>query len=224
MNDETYQKIFRKVKQWSADCVPDVDFISWIRALRKASILQLDTTDTWIEDEASIQVRRMWEQDLESRLDLPESEHEYEESLDVIKLPLPIPTEKPSSAPQFLFIRPDEYALFKCVGQKDWCILTGNPGISKSWFQWKFILFCYCLDLFDKLSPFKEKLGEVLEEDAPSLKVPTTEGQASSKNVRVEHLKQVEESVKGLKIEDETFINQKRVKQKEFKEVQEVEP
>ena len=78
--------------------------------------------------------------------------------------------------------------------------------------------------MFDKLSPFKEKLGEVLEEDAPSLKVPTTEGQASSKNVRVEHLKQVEESVKGLKIEDETFINQKRVKQKEFQEVQEVEP
>ena len=63
--------------------------------------MQLDTTDTWIEDEDSIQVRRMWEQDLESRLDLPESEHEYEESLDVIKLPLPIPTEKPSSAPSF---------------------------------------------------------------------------------------------------------------------------
>jgi len=97
-------------------------------------------------------------------VNLPESEHEYEDYLDVIKLPLPIPIEE--FAPQFLFIRPDEYALFKCFGKHiwcvqtgnpRWCILTGNPGISKSWFQWKFILFCYRLDLYHKLLPWKKK-------------------------------------------------------------------
>ena len=53
----------------------------------------------------------MHAQDLESQVDLPESEHEYEDTLDVIKLPLPIPIEKLSDAPQFLFIHPDEYAV-----------------------------------------------------------------------------------------------------------------
>ena len=53
-------------------------------------------------------------QDLEFQVDLPDSEHEYEDTLDVIKLPLKIPEEELSDAPQFLFIRPDEYALFKC--------------------------------------------------------------------------------------------------------------
>jgi len=100
----------------------------------------------------------MTAEDLESQVDLPESKHEYKDTLDVIKLPLPIPGEELSAAPQFLFIRPDEYALFKCFGQHKKCILTGNPGISKSWFPWKFILFCYRVDLFDKFSPFEEKL------------------------------------------------------------------
>jgi len=111
----------------------------------------------------------MCAQDLESQVDLPESEHEYEDTLDVIKLPLPITIEEASDAPQFLFIRPDECALFKCFGLQKWCILTGNPGISKSWFQWKFILFCYRLDLFDQFSPFEEKLlGGLKTEDQTS--------------------------------------------------------
>jgi len=102
-------------------------------------------------------------QDLEFQVDLPDSEHEYEDTLDVIKLPLKIPEEELSDAPQFLFICPDEYALFKCFGIQKRCILTENPGISKSWFQWKFILFCCRLDLFDKFSPFEEKLLEELK-------------------------------------------------------------
>jgi len=94
---------------------------------------------------------------------LPESKHEYEDTL-------PIPTKK-LIAPQFLYIRPDEYALFNCFGQRRWCILTGNPGISKSWFQWKFILFCYRQDLFDQFSPLEE--GEQIvepKEDEESFK------------------------------------------------------
>jgi len=53
-------------------------------------------TFTWsigfmLDDEAFIQVRRMREQDLESQVDLLKSEHEYEDYLDIINLPLPIP-------------------------------------------------------------------------------------------------------------------------------------
>ena len=104
--------------------------------------------------------------------------------MDVIKLPLPIPGKKQFAASQFLYIRPDEYALFKCFTQHDRCILAGSPGISKSWFQWKFILFCYRLDLFDQFSPFEEKLRETSTEQEqkpfiPQLIVRTEAGSKS---------------------------------------------
>jgi len=121
-------------------------------------------------------------QDLESQADLPESKHEYEDTLHVIKLPLPIPEAKLSVAPQFLFIRPDEYALFKCFTKHDLCILTGNPGISKSWFQWKFILFCYRPDLFDKFAPIIEEIlvpGPKTEPFIQKLIVQTEAGEES---------------------------------------------
>ena len=169
MND-AYEQLRNKVPELGANCVDDVGFTAWVRAIQKATILQLCREDPWKDNQDLIQVRRMRAQDLESKVDLPKSEHKYEDTLDVIKLPLPIPTEKLSVAPQFLFIRPDEYALFKCFGQKDWCILTGNPGISKSWFQWKFILLCYCQDLFYKLSLSEEEQVER----------PTTEDQSST--------------------------------------------
>jgi len=159
MSDETYEKICTQARK-EADLVsPHVDFTFWIEAIREATIVELSREDPWTDNQALIQVRRMSAKDLESQADLPQSKHEYEDTLDVIKLPLPIPlpAEEYPTAPQFLFIRPDEYALFKCFTQRKWCILTGNPGISKSWFQWKFILFCYRLDLFDRFSPVLEE-------------------------------------------------------------------
>jgi hypothetical protein len=181
MNDAGYEQLRQKAHRWSASCDADVHFTAWIRAIQKARILQLAPEDPWLEDEASIQVRRMRARDLEFQVDLPESEHEYEDTLDVIKLPLPIPVEKLSPAPQFLFIRPDEYALFKCFTQHKKSILTGNPGISKSWFQWKFILLCYRRDLFDRFSPSdKEEQVEELKEDAESFKKRKTEDQTST--------------------------------------------
>ena len=186
MNDATYEKIFTQVHTRGAYCEVANDFSAWIRAIQKATILELRPEDPWTNNEDLIQVRRMRAQDLESQVVLPESEHEYDDTLDVIKLPLPIPIEKLSDAPQFLFIRPDEYALFKCFGQQDWCILTGNPGISKSWFQWKFILFCYRLDLFDKFSPFKEKLLGDLEEDDLCLEGLKTEDQTFTEKEQME--------------------------------------
>jgi hypothetical protein len=52
---------------------------------------------------------------------------------------------------EFLFTLPDDYALFFFVIHRPKTILTGNPGISKSWFQWKYNLFCYRPDLYNKL-------------------------------------------------------------------------
>jgi len=115
------------------------DFTAWIRAIQNATIVELSPEVDWIDDKDLIQVRRMRAQDLESQANLPESKHESEDTLHVIKLPLPIPLpyEDYPPAPQFLFVRPDEYALFKCFTQQKWCILTGNPGISKS--------FCFAI-------------------------------------------------------------------------------
>jgi len=165
LNEDSHEQICKQVREKADSVHTDVDFTAWIRAIQKATLLELGPEVDWIDDETLIQVRRMTAQDLKSQVDLPESKHEYEDTLDVIKLPLAIPTDKHSPARQFLFVRPDEYALFKCFTQHDWCILAGSTGISKSWFQWKFILFCYRLDLFDKFSPFEEKLLGGLKTD-----------------------------------------------------------
>jgi len=163
MNDETYDGVRQKIRELPVYWVVDVAFSSWIRAIQNARIVLRGSKDPWEDNDAIIQVRRMTAEDLEAEVGLLESEHEYEDVLDVIKLPLPIPTD--IFAPQFLFIRPDEYALFKCFGTHNKCILTGNPGISKSCFQWKFILLCYRRDLFDKLWPLVEEQAEELLED-----------------------------------------------------------
>jgi hypothetical protein len=131
----------------------DTDFSSWIEAIQKATIRQLQSSDEWEEDESILQVKKMTADDLEkeSRIPIPQVEHDFDERLYVIKLPMPIPTETYSPVPQFLFLRADELVLFDCFGRHRWCILIGNPGISKSWFQWKFILLCYRPDLYQQL-------------------------------------------------------------------------
>jgi hypothetical protein len=96
----------------------------------------------------------------ESNIEIPEPEHDFDACLYAIKLPMPIPREMGNTIPQFLLLRPDEIALFQCVGNKHWSILVGNPDITKSWFQWKFILFCYCHNLYLQLrSQEMQELG-----------------------------------------------------------------
>ena len=143
--DATYEQLRKKVD----NVRPHDDFTAWTRAIQNASILQLDHKDPWIDDATLIQARRMCEQDLETNdYFFKDADYDYGVFLDVIKLPLPLPilTEEHPPAPQFLFIRPDDYNLFKCFGQRKWCVLTGNEGSSKSWFHWKFILLCYRQD------------------------------------------------------------------------------
>ena len=122
-------------------------------------------------------------------------------------------------APQFLFVRPDEYALFMCFGKEEWCILTGNPGISKSCFQWKYILFCYRPELFDKFSPFVEEQAEELMEDVED--VPSLE---SLNDLKVDDSKCAEQVShndtmddeklnKKTKIEEQTLTEQDYVKE-----------
>jgi len=193
---------------------PHDDFTAWIRAIQKARIVQLGPEDPWMDDQDIIQVRRMREQDLESQTNLLESDDEsdeefqdeyFEDFLDVIKLPLPLPklTEKHFPAPQFLFFSPDDYALFKCFGQQNWCLLTGNEGVSKSWFHWKFILLCYRQDLFHKC--FSPLISRVEEEDEESLSGLKTEDQKYTEQAQAEQkgIKEAEPSIRKLKTEKE---------------------
>ena len=59
MNDATYEQLRKKINKPNFSCIPHDDFTAWIRGIQKASILQLGPEDAWLEDEASIQVRRM---------------------------------------------------------------------------------------------------------------------------------------------------------------------
>jgi len=226
MTEATTIELLRK----KVDLVRSHDeFTAWVRAIQKATILQLYPDDPWIDNEDIIQVRRMREQDLESQVDLLESDDEsddefadgyFEDVMDVIKLPLPLPklTEKQFPAPQFLFFRPDDYALFKCFGQQNWCILTGNEGVSKSWFHWKFILLCYRQDLFNKFfSPLRSRVDEEDEESSSGMK---TEDQTSTEQAQAEQKKLTEDepSIKKLKTEDQISMEKEQIEQKDQSE------
>lgn len=127
-------------------------------------------------------------------------------------MPLPILTEEHPPAPQFLFIRPDDYNLFKCFGQRKWCVLTGNEGSSKSWFHWKFILLCYRQDLFNLFLTLE---GQE-EEDELSFKGPNTEKQTSTEQAQTEQneLEADESSSKNPKTEDQTSMAKEQIEQK----------
>ena len=92
----------------------DTDFSAWIEAIQKATIRELQPSDEWKEDVSLIQVKIMTADDLEkeSRIPIPEPEHDFDERLYVIKLPMPIPREMKKTMSQFLFLRPDELVLF----------------------------------------------------------------------------------------------------------------
>ena len=96
---------------------------------------------------------------------------------------------------------------------KRWCILTGNPGISKSWFQWKFILLCYRQDLFNLFLTLE---GQE-EEDELSFKGPNTEKQTSTEQAQTEQneLEKDESSSKKPKTEDQTSMAKEQIEQKD---------
>lgn len=79
------------------------------------------------------------------------------------------PTLDVEDRSEFLFVRPDDYELFIQFGLTvRRSILLGNPGSSKSWFQWKFIVFCYRPDIFNALwkSDCVEKIPEANRADS----------------------------------------------------------
>jgi len=214
MSDATYEQLRQKVDKVR----PHVDFTAWIRAIQDASILHLCSKDPWTDNVTLIQVKRMREQDLESQDYAIEDDDDYNGYLDVIKLPLPLPilTDEQPPAPQFLFIRPDEYALFKCFGQRKWCVLTGNEGNSKSWFHWKFILLCYRQDLFNLFSP----LEGYEEEDELSFEEPKTKDQTYTEQARADQneLEEDESSNKKNKTQDQTSMEIEQKDQAKLKQ------
>jgi hypothetical protein len=148
----------------------DVKFTDCINAIRCANIIFLDRDVPFEPNSNDIQVKCMNQLDLakicEGNDTTSMSRHEsyteqdqdieyldeFDQRLDVIKLPKPIPHVRFNELPDYLFVRPDEYALFiSLTNEGKSSILIGNPDISKSWFQFKYILFCYRQDLFDKL-------------------------------------------------------------------------
>lgn len=67
----------------------------------------------------------------------------------VVKLSREAPMEGIESnwAGDLVFVWHDDLALFKVVRRCDRAILRGKPGIYKSWFQLRFMLFCLRQDL-----------------------------------------------------------------------------
>ena len=73
----------------------------------------------------------------------------------VVRFPVPCPLESLAEGGAYadlLFIRQDDIDLFKVVRGEKNVVLTGNPGVGKSWFQIRFILFCARPDLYKALS------------------------------------------------------------------------
>jgi hypothetical protein len=70
----------------------DDRWTKWIQAIRKATVYFVkDNNENWLNDGTCIQIKRMTVDDLKSQDTVSEVEHRYEQTLDVVKLPMPIP-------------------------------------------------------------------------------------------------------------------------------------
>ena len=135
----------------------DEKWTQWKQSLQIATVFRLQPNENWLEHDElcpKIQIKRMNASNLNDEHDnIPVSDHPYDDMLDVVKLPMAIPEYDVEYAPEFLFIRPDDYDLFFCMHLRRKIILLGNPGISKSWFHWKYLLFCYHPELYNTFKP-----------------------------------------------------------------------
>jgi hypothetical protein len=154
-SDEMYKDLYEEMK----DLKPKVDrdFTAWIKLIKVAELKFLNSNDEWADDDTLIQIKQLSQTDITASENADENEDENTDEhyntkwLDVIKLPMAVPTGDRFKTDQILFVRPDEYEIFLSLGNVRKSILTGNPGISKSWFQFKYILFCYRKDLYKEL-------------------------------------------------------------------------
>ncbi|KAH9255837.1 hypothetical protein BASA81_006238 [Batrachochytrium salamandrivorans] len=72
------------------------------------------------------------------------------EFMHVLQLPQSIPEFNEQN--ETLFIRGDTLELFRVARGLNRGVMIGNPGIGKSWFQWVYLLFALCPDIYFKLS------------------------------------------------------------------------
>jgi hypothetical protein len=183
MDETKYKELQDSLRKYCPEV--DTKLTEWISSICNATIETLLRDEPFRDDKKLIQVKHLNQDDLPTKEvmidggshdetlgvqgDEPDLVHEFDTRLDVIKLPKPYPFEDEDFFPDYLCIRPDEYALFIILTNEKRTILIGNPGISKSWFQYKFILFCYRPDLFDLLwsfhSPFYLKVNPDNEKD-----------------------------------------------------------
>jgi len=59
-------------------------------------------------------------------------------------------------ADDVLFVREDDFALLQIARSKDDLVITGSPGVSKSWFQLRFLLLTWNPQVYFELSGEKE--------------------------------------------------------------------
>ena len=90
-----------------------------------------------------------------------DNEWSIAETIYVVRLPMEIPFVEESILRDTLFVREDDLAQFKMVRSLRKVVMTGNPGIGKSWFQWQVFLWSLRPDIFGKLSGECEGCNEL---------------------------------------------------------------
>ena len=69
----------------------------------------------------------------------------------VVRLPMEIPLVEENILRDTLFVREDDLAQFQMVRSLKKAVLTGNPGIGKSWYQWQVLLWSLRPDIYGML-------------------------------------------------------------------------
>jgi hypothetical protein len=110
----------------------DDNWTKWIQSIQNSKVYFVQgDNEKWLNDDECIQIKRMTFDDDKciqfKRMTVDDEdtvsvfEHRYEQTLDVVKLPMPIPECLEKRVSQFLFLRPDDYVLFYCI-QKQYSI------------------------------------------------------------------------------------------------------
>ena len=68
----------------------------------------------------------------------------------IVRLPLCVPAQDVLGS-DTLWVTGDDLAVFSAIRRHRKAVLLGNPGIGKSWWQWQYLLYSLCPDVYVKL-------------------------------------------------------------------------
>ena len=72
----------------------DEEWTKWKKSLKIAKVYRLQHNESWLEHDEKkpkIQIKRMTAKDLIKPDNIPDTDHPYDDMLDVVKLPMAIP-------------------------------------------------------------------------------------------------------------------------------------